>query len=100
MCEMSITRGLVFGGSAAAHGGKPLAFRISNYFHGGYASASRVESNIFGPLHGKAEPYRHVLRQSRTNPGDKRYPLLPVVVSRLPNNEMNEKILTVAARRR
>jgi hypothetical protein len=56
------------GGFAAAHSGKPLAYRSNlKCFPGGYASqflrhSLRGKKN---PGTGKAEPFRYVLRQSR-----------------------------------
>ena len=59
---------LVFGGFAAAHGGKPLAFRriqFSMWRLCLHLVKRRSLINYSGPPSGKPEAYRHVLRQSR-----------------------------------
>lgn len=52
-------------GFAAAHCGKPLAYRQLIHSSCGYAALRGVASNYLLIISGKAEPFRYVLRRSR-----------------------------------
>jgi hypothetical protein len=53
--------------SPQQHGGKPVAYRRRHTFTAATPPDGRgVASNLIGALPGKAKPFRHVLRHSRT----------------------------------